>query len=76
MPGKSGEIYKVLLENNVDYILQGASIRNPDHLGEYNQKNLEFARMLARLIGESKLSLVWFGEGYGLFKVYKNKSQK
>jgi hypothetical protein len=76
MPDNFSEIYKVLLKNNIDYILQGASIRNPDHLGEYNQKNLEFARMLARLIGESKLSLVWFGEGYGLFKVNKNKNQK
>jgi hypothetical protein len=74
LPQSEKHIYDELQKHNISFILVAPSLRNPDHLKEYNKKNYIFARMLARLIFAKKLRLVWGNKhGYNLFMVVRNK---
>lgn len=58
MPGNAAELLAQLSEHWIEYLVIGASPRNPDHLEEYNQTNAELSEMLRLLLKKGKLALV------------------
>ncbi|MGE4564298.1 MAG: hypothetical protein AB7F32_05465 [Victivallaceae bacterium] len=57
-PANAAELLAQLSEHWIDYLVIGASPRNPDHLEEYNQTNAELSEMLRLLLKKGKLELV------------------
>ncbi len=57
-PKNADELFAQLIERRINYLVIGASPRNPDHLEAYNQLNAELTELLRTLLRQGKLELI------------------
>jgi len=63
VPLSPGEFYESLRKNDIQYIILGGSIRNPDEIGgEYLKKKEQLMSQISYLVRNKKLSIIW-GQG-------------
>ncbi len=58
LPKNAAELLAQLSEHWIDYLVIGASPRNPDHLEEYNRHHAELSELLRLLLRKGKLELI------------------
>jgi len=62
--------YNSLVKDNIQYIILGGSVKNPDELGgEYLKKKEQLMNQITYLVRSKKLSIIWGQGNYFLFHV-------
>ena len=70
VPSSAGEFYDSLRKNNIQYIILGASVRNPDEIGgEYLPKKEQLMSQINYLVRNKKLNIIWGQGNYFLCRV-------
>lgn len=70
VPVNSSKFYNSLRKNNIQYIILGGTVRNPDEIGgEYLKKKEQFMNQISYLVRSKKLKIIWGQGNYFLCQV-------
>ncbi len=70
VPSSAGEFYNSLRNNEIEYIILGGTVKNPDEIGgEYLKKKEQLMRQISDLVRREKLKIIWGQASYFLCQV-------